>query len=202
MKFIDLTASILLIITPDFTEVPNLEKLVLKRCINFHKFHPSIRILKKLIHLNLKGCKRLNPPPSCMFESECLVALELSNCSKLKKSPIFVGNMEFLQEPFLCRTAIVELLSNFPQNLRIVKGLDLENLDLSYTAIEELPSSIVHLRQLTSLTLRYCINLVRLSSTICSLKLLNSLDLFGCLKFENLPENIGNMEVLEVLNLC
>ena len=126
-----------MIITPDFTEVPNLEKLVLKRCINLHKFHPSIKILKKLIHLNLKGCKKINPP-SCMFESECLVALELSNCSKLKKSPIFVGNMEFLQKPFLNRTAVMELIRNFPQNLWIVKGL--ENLDLSYTAIEELPS--------------------------------------------------------------
>ena len=73
-----------------------------------------------------------------MFESECLVALELSNCSKLKKSPIFVGNMEFLQKPFLNRTAVMELIRNFPQNLWIVKGL--ENLDLSYTAIEELPS--------------------------------------------------------------
>ncbi|KAK9988861.1 hypothetical protein SO802_029100 [Lithocarpus litseifolius] len=198
LKFIDLTASLYLITTPDFTEVPNLEKLVLERCINLHKFHPSIRILKKLIHLNLKGCKRLNPP-SCMFESECLVALELSNCSKLKKSPIFVGNMEFLEEPFLDRTAVGELLRNFPQNLRIVEGL--VNLDLSYTAIEELPSSIVHLRELTSLTLRYCINLVCLSSTICGLKLLNSLDLFGCLKLDNLPEEIGNMQRLELLNL-
>ncbi|XP_050263224.1 TMV resistance protein N-like isoform X2 [Quercus robur] len=198
LKFIDLTASSYLIITPDFTEVPNLEKLVLERCINLHKFHPSISILKKLIHLNLKGCERLNPP-SCTFESECLVALELSNCSNLKKSPIFVGNMEFLQKPFLDRTAVVELIRNFPQNLRIVNGL--ENLDLSYTAIEELPSSIVHLRELTSLTLRYCINLVHLSSTICSLKLLNSLDLFGCLKLDNLPEEIGNMQLLELLNL-
>nr|POF24295.1 tmv resistance protein n [Quercus suber] len=199
LKFIDLTASLFLIITPDFTEVPNLEKLVLERCVNLHKFHPSIGILKKLIHLNLKGCERLNPP-SCMFGSECLVALEPSNCSKLKKNPIFVGNMEFLQEPFLDRTAVVELIRNFPQNLWIVEGL--EKLDLSYTAIEELPSSIEQLTKLTSLTLRYCINLVCLPRTICSLKLLNSLDLFGCIKFENLPENIGNMEGLELFNLC
>ena len=194
-----MTASLFLIITPDFTEVPNLEKLVLERCVNLHKFHPSIGILKKLIHLNLKGCERLNPP-SCMFGSKCLVALEPSNCSKLKKNPIFVGNKEFLQEPFLDRTAVVELIRNFPQNLWMVEGL--EKLDLSYTAIEELPSSIEQLTKLTSLTLRYCINLVCLPRAICSLKLLNSLDLFGCLKFENLPENIGNMEGLELFNLC
>ncbi|XP_030926110.1 disease resistance-like protein CSA1 [Quercus lobata] len=75
-------------------------------------------------------------------------------------------------------------------------------LDLSKTAIEEMPSSIGCLINLTALTLRYCINLVHLPSTICSLKLLKSLDLFGCLKFDNLPENIGNMEGLELLNLC
>ena len=75
-------------------------------------------------------------------------------------------------------------------------------LNLSRTAIEELPSSIERLTNLTKLTLRYCINLVRLPSTICSLKLLNSLDLFRCLNFNNLPENIGNIIGLEVLNLC
>ncbi|XP_065638910.1 disease resistance protein RPV1-like [Quercus suber] len=126
--------------------------------------------------------------------------LELSNCSKCKENPKFVVNNEFLQEIFLDRTAIVELIKNFPENLWIVKGLEI--LDLSKADIEELPSSIERLTNLTSLTLRYCVNLVRLPDTICSLKLLNSIDLFGCLKFGNLPTNIGNVKGLELLNLC
>ena len=199
MKFIDLTDSSDLIVTPNFTGVPNLEKLVLVRCTNLRKFHPSIRILKKLIHLNLQDCERLIRLPR-KFGMQSPVTLELSNCSNRKENPKFVVNKEFLQEILLDHTAIVELIKNLPKNLWIVKGLEV--LDLSKADIEELPSSIERLTNLTSLTLRYCMNLVRLPNTICGLKLLNSIDLFGCLKFGNLPKNIGNVKGLELLNLC
>ncbi|XP_030926106.1 disease resistance-like protein DSC1 [Quercus lobata] len=199
LKFIDLTDSSDLIITPNFTGVPNLEKLVLVRCTNLRKIDPSIGILKKLIHLNLQDCERLIRLPS-KFGMEPLVTLEISNCSKLKTIPKFVANPKFLQELSLDRTTIVELIKNLPENLWIIKGLEI--LDLSKVDIEELPSSIERLTDLTSLTLRYCENLVSLPNTICSLKLLKSLDLFGCLKFRNLPKNIGNVKSLELLNLC
>ncbi|XP_050242466.1 disease resistance protein RPV1-like [Quercus robur] len=199
LKFIDLIDSSELIVTPNFTGVPNLEKLVLVRCTNLCKFHPSIRILKKLIHLNLEDCKRLIRIPR-KFGMESPVTLELSNCSKCKENPKFVVNKEFLREILLDRTAVVELIKNLPENLWIGKGLEV--LDLSKADIEELPSSIERLTNLTSLTLRYCMNLVRFPNTICGLKLLNSIDLFGCLKFGNLPKNIGNVKGLELLNLC
>ena len=63
-------------------------------------------------------------------------------------------------------------------------------LDLSKTAIEELPSLIERLTNLTLLTLKFCINLVCLPSTSCSLNLLKYLDLCGCSNFDNLPENL------------
>ncbi|XP_050245519.1 disease resistance protein RUN1-like [Quercus robur] len=53
LKYINLTYSWDLITTPDFTGVPNLEKLILESCGNLCKLHPSIGILKKLIFLNL-----------------------------------------------------------------------------------------------------------------------------------------------------
>nr|XP_023889975.1 TMV resistance protein N-like [Quercus suber] len=199
LKFIDLTDSLDMFITPDFTRVPNLEKLVLVRCTNLREFHPSIRILKKLIYLNLQDCERLIRLPS-KLGMESLVTLEISNCPKLKTIPKFVANPKFLQELSLDRTAIVDLIKNLPENLWIIKGLEI--LDLSKANIEELPSSIERLTDLTSLTLRYCENLVSLPNTICNLKLLKSLDLFGCLKFCNLPKNIGNVKGLELLNLC
>ncbi|KAF3953653.1 hypothetical protein CMV_020924 [Castanea mollissima] len=89
LKFIDLTDSSDLIVTPNFTGVPNLEKLVLVRCTNLRKFHPSIRILEKLIHLNLQDCERLIRLPR-KFGMESPVTLELSNCSKCKENPKFV----------------------------------------------------------------------------------------------------------------
>ncbi|KAL0009633.1 hypothetical protein SO802_011135 [Lithocarpus litseifolius] len=195
LKFIDLTDSLDLFITPDFTGVPNLEKLVLERCTNLRKFHPSIGILKKLIYLNLQDCERLIRLPS-KFGMESLVTLEISNCRKLKTIPKFVANPRFLQELSLDHTAIVDLIKNLPENLWIIKGLEI--LDLSKADIEELPSSIEHLTDLSSLTLRYCENLVSLPNTICNLKLLKSLDLFGCLKFHNLPKNIGNVKASHV----
>ena len=88
---------------------------------------------------------------------------------------------------------------NLPENPWIIEGLGM--LDLSKTAIEEMPS-FGCLTNLTALTLRFCINLMRLPSTICSLKLLNSLDLYGCIKFNNLRVNIGNMKGLKLLDLC
>ena len=199
MTFIDLTDSSDLIITPNFIGVPNLEKLVLVRCTNLRKFHPSIRILKNLIHLNLQDCERLIRLPR-KFGIESPMTLELSNCSKRKENPKFVVNKEFLREILLDCTTVVELIKNSPENLWIVKGLEV--LDLSKADIEELTSPIERLTKLTSLTLRYCRNLVCLPNTIFGLKLLNSTDLFGCLKFGNLPKNIGNVKGLELLNLC
>ena len=86
-----------------------------------------------------------------------------------------------------------------PDNLWMIEHL--WELDLSKTAIEELPSLIERLTNLTLLTLRYCINLVCLPSTICSLNLLKYLDLCGCSNFDNLPENLGNLKGLEKLHL-
>ena len=111
MKFIDLIDSSDLIITPNFTGVLNLEKLVLVRCINLREIDPSIGILKKLIHLNLQDWKRLIRLPS-KFGMEPLVTLEISNCSKVKAIPKFVANPKFLQELSLDRTVVVELIKN------------------------------------------------------------------------------------------
>ena len=156
-----------LIITPNFTGVPNLEKLVLERCKNLQELDASIGVLKKLILLNLRQCEKLHCLPD-EFEMESLVILELSGCLNVKKIPKFVGNMEYLQ-----------------------------HLSLKCTAITELPSSVECLVGLTSLTLIACKNLERLPSTIFSLTLLTELDLSRCPKFDNLPEELRNAKSLD-----
>uniref|UniRef100_A0A2N9G555 ADP-ribosyl cyclase/cyclic ADP-ribose hydrolase n=1 Tax=Fagus sylvatica TaxID=28930 RepID=A0A2N9G555_FAGSY len=171
LKFIELKNSQQLIETPDFTQIPSIEKLVLEGCINLHTVHPSIGVLKKLTLLNLKGCKNLINLPS-KFEMESLETLILTGCSKIKQIPEFGGNME-----------------------RVSK------LYVGDTSISHLPSSIGNLTSLASLDLRDCKNLVSLPSTTFDLKLLKDVDISGCSKLERLPENLGNAESIKVLDL-
>ena len=160
-----------LIISPNFTGVPNLEKLVLARCSNLRQLHPSIGNLKKLILLDLKQCKELSCLPN-KFEMESLEILNLSYCSKVKKVPEFVGDMKRLQK-----------------------------LLLECTAITELPLFVECLIGLNILILRGCKNLKCLPNTICSLKNLRILNLLGCSKIVNLPKDLGKMKSLSSLRL-
>ena len=231
-----------LIIAPNFNGVPNLEELVLARCSNLRKLHPSIGKLKKLKLLDLQKCSKLTSLPD-KFEMESLVTLNLTYCLKVKKIPEFVGNMKLLQELLLVGTAIIELPSSvecltglnililwgcknlvcLPNTICSLKSLEtiilfggskfdklpedlgnitsLKKLDLSETAIKELPSSIEFLIGLTSLYLEGCKNFVLLPNTICSLKSLETIALCGCSKFDKLPENLGNITSLKHLSL-
>ncbi|TXG72558.1 hypothetical protein EZV62_001137 [Acer yangbiense] len=75
----------------------------------------------------------------------------------------------------------------------------LKILNLSGTAIKELPHSIAHLKDLRELHLRECKNLEILPSSICTLTSLGYLDLRDCSKLEILPENLGNLYCLKDL---
>nr|XP_023896871.1 disease resistance protein TAO1-like [Quercus suber] len=223
LRYINMDGSSDLIISPNFNGVQNLEELVLARCSNLRKLHPSIGKLKKLKLLDLKECQELTSLPD-KFEMESLVTLNLTHCLKVKKIPEFVGNMELLQELLLEGTTIIELPSSCLPNticsLTSLNNLDLfgcskfdklqedlgnivslKKLCLSETAIKELPSSFEFLIGLTSLDLTYCKNFVLLSSTICSLKSLDEIILSRCSKFDKLPKDLGNIISLKKLNL-
>ena len=171
LKFIKLNNSLDLISTPDFTEVPNLEKLVFNGCIKLREVHPSIMVHRRLTLLDLENCKSLRCLPS-KFEMESLEILILSGCAKIKRIPEFMGNMKRLSK-----------------------------LHLNATTITKLPSSLEHLTNLASLHLRDCKNLVCLPSIICSFKSLKDINLTGCLKLDNLLENLWNVESLEELDV-
>ena len=171
MKFIKLNHSQNLIITPDITGVPNLEKLIVEGCTSLREVHSSIGVHKRLILLNLKGCKSLCNLP-CKFEMDSLNILIFSGCSKIKNIPTFAGNMKCLSKLY-------------------VDG----------TAITKLPMSIEHLTSLKSLSVRDCKNLVYIPSIICNFKLLKDLDISGCLRLEKLPENLRNAKGLEELDV-
>ncbi|KAM5575897.1 hypothetical protein ABKV19_014706 [Rosa sericea] len=168
---IDLSGSQYLMSTPDFTEVPDLEKLVLQDCASLVEIHPSLGFLKKLIYLNMRNCKSIESiPPFTALQS--LQKLRLSFCSGLKKFPEIEGNMKRLLE-----------------------------LYLDGTGIEELPPSIERLTGVTMLNLTGCKNLLHLPNTIGCLTSLKSLYLTGCSKIDKIPENLNGMKLLEFVAL-
>ncbi|KAK4580869.1 hypothetical protein RGQ29_024497, partial [Quercus rubra] len=194
LKIIDLSYSSL-IISPDFTGVPNLEKLTLSNCSNLCELHPTICSLKFLKNLDISGCSKIDNLPEILGNVKALLELNLSGTA-IKVLPSSFGGLIGLTSLILtdCKNLVclpssicslkcldgldLSGCSNFdklPKNLGYVKSL--MKLNLSGTAIKVLPSSIGGLIGLTSLILTDCKNLVCLPSSICSLKCLDGLDL-------------------------
>ena len=78
----------------------------------------------------------------------------------------------------------------------------LRELNLSGTAIMEVPPSIKHLNGLEDLDLGNCKNLVSLPESICSLRSLKTLKLDGCLKLQKVPKDLGHLQCLQKLTLA
>ena len=156
---------------PDLSGAPNLKQLILQRCTRLYEIHASLGDLKRLVRLDLNGCKCLKSLPH-KINLEALEFFNLSGCSKLKKFPAIVENMPRLSK-----------------------------LYLSETAIKDLSLLVIHSTGLIELDLRYCKNLSTLPIAICSLMSLKTLNLSGCSKLDELPENFGKIEGLEKLDL-
>ncbi|KAB2596456.1 TMV resistance protein N-like [Pyrus ussuriensis x Pyrus communis] len=193
LKFINLSYCQYLKETPDFTNVPNLERLILRSCIRLVEVHPSISTLTNLVLLNLKKCKKLKILPSTI-RMKSLKTFNLSSCRSLEM---------------------------FPEILEVIEGLEV--LDLSRSRIEELSSSINNLTGLSHLDLNFCGELKCLPSIICmkSLKTIDlsfclSLEMFSDIsegmnkleelnlsfsKIKELPPSIYNLTGLSHLNL-
>ncbi|XP_062003591.1 uncharacterized protein LOC133721072 isoform X2 [Rosa rugosa] len=173
LLLMDLSNCQYLATTPDFSKVPNLERLILEGCTELSIVHPTIGDLQQLFFLNLKGCASLESLPHSI-RLRSLRIFFLSGCSKLEHFPEIVGNMDALSE-----------------------------LYLDGTAIRELPLSIQHLEGLVLLNLSGCRNLPSLPSVLCShLTSLKFLYLSLCSSMEKLPENIGYLKHLEELDAC
>ncbi|PRQ33685.1 putative winged helix-turn-helix DNA-binding domain, leucine-rich repeat domain, L [Rosa chinensis] len=152
LKSIDLKDSASLIETPDFTGVPNLERLTLEGCTKLSKVHPSISNLRRLRLLNMKNCKSLRIT-SWDISLESLEIFNLSGCARLKRFPEIVGENLFRWECYRGITSCSNLIE-IPENIGNVECL--EELDISRTAIRQMPSSIVYLKNLKELSWSRC----------------------------------------------
>ena len=169
--------------------------LDLAGCTKIEKLPENLGNVEGLKKLDLSGTD-IKELPSSIERLTNLTKLTLSNCKNLVCLPNAIWSLKLGHSLDLSRCSKFE---NLLENLGNVEGL--EKLDLTGTAIKELPSSIGCLTNLTVLTLKDCKNLVRLLDVIWSLKLGNSLDLSGCSKFDNLLENLRNVKGLEKIDL-
>ncbi|KAG5087699.1 hypothetical protein JHK86_000311 [Glycine max] len=134
-----------------------LEELSLHSCARLETIPGSIGNLSKLCELGLTNCESLETFPSSIFKLK-LTELDLRGCSKLRTFP-----------------EILEPAQTFA------------HVNLTGTAIKELPFSFAHLVQLQTLRLNMCTDLESLPNSIFKLKL-TKLDLRGCSKLRTFPE--------------
>ncbi|KAK2361931.1 TMV resistance protein N [Trifolium repens] len=167
LKYLNLKFSKNLKRVPDFSGVPNLEKLILKGCTSLTEVHPSLVHHNKVVLVNLEDCISLEALPE-KLEMNSMKELILSGCCEFKFLPEFGESMENLSMLALQGTAIRKLPSSLGRlvgltdlNLKDCKNCIkeikcLEELLANDTAIDELPSSISYLDNLKSLSFAGC----------------------------------------------
>ncbi|RHN59075.1 putative leucine-rich repeat domain, L domain-containing protein [Medicago truncatula] len=106
LKILNLSHSPDLTETPDFTYLPNLEKLVLKNCPSLSTVSHSIGSLHKILLINLTDCTGLRKLPRSNYKLKSLETLILSGCSMIEKLEEDLEQMESLITLIADKTAI------------------------------------------------------------------------------------------------
>ncbi|XP_048437603.1 disease resistance protein RPV1 isoform X6 [Pyrus x bretschneideri] len=192
LKFINLRYCEYLKETPDFTKVPNLERLICASCISLVEVHPSILTLTNLVLLDLSGCNKLTILAS-NIRMQSLETLDLSRCSSLEMFPEILEVMEELQELNLSQSKIKELPSSI-NNLTRLRYLKLKDCK----ELKSLPS--IRMKSLKTLDLSGCSSLEMFPEILEVMEELPELDLSGS-KIKELPSSINNLTGLRYLNL-
>ena len=86
LKFLNLGYCDHLKESPDFTRIPNIERLILEACKSLSKIHHSVVQLKNLKYFSVANCKNLQEIPDLPTNLEILKADE---CIALEKMPNF-----------------------------------------------------------------------------------------------------------------
>ncbi|XP_045827454.1 disease resistance protein Roq1-like isoform X1 [Trifolium pratense] len=109
LKNLNLSHSLDLAETPNFSYLPNLEKLVLKDCPSLSTVSHSIGSLHKLLMLNLTDCTGLQTLPRSIYKLKSLETLILSGCSKIDKLEEDLEQMESLITLIADKTGITKV---------------------------------------------------------------------------------------------
>ncbi|KAL4622191.1 hypothetical protein ACB092_06G279900 [Castanea dentata] len=198
--------------TPDFSRLPNLEKLILKDCTSLFELHQSIGDLHYLVLVNLKGCKNLKSLPRSFYKLKSLETVILSDCSKIDDLADDLGEMECLTTLQIDNTAIRTVPSTI-NRLKNLKYLNLNGCKRSqpeslWISPSKIPKSVnilldsVHgLSSLKELCLSDCdLSDDTIPKGLESLCALLALDLQSN-RFHALPSSLSGLSRLRRLNL-
>ncbi|CAK7323552.1 unnamed protein product [Dovyalis caffra] len=148
LRWFDLTGCSNLSKFPNFPR--NVEVLKLDET-GIEEVPSSIMFLTRLTSLSMNGCKKLLRISDNISKLKSLGSLGLRDCTKLECFPEILEPMYLIKYLSLmnCRN-----LKTLPDSICNLKNL--EYLSLEETAIDELPSSVIHLSRLKSLRLLNC----------------------------------------------
>ncbi|XP_028763096.1 disease resistance protein RPP2B-like [Neltuma alba] len=133
LKILNLSHSPHLKQTPDFSKLPNLEKLILKDCPSLSMLHDSIGHLHKLFLLDLEDCVGLHSLPRNIYRLKCLKTLILYGCLNIEKLEEDIEQMESLT------TLIAPTIKQVPYSLVRLKSI----LNLSVYGHEGLARCVI-----------------------------------------------------------
>ncbi|KAH0710703.1 hypothetical protein KY284_012130 [Solanum tuberosum] len=205
LKHLDLRDSCELTKTPNFGDIPNLEKLHLEGCVNLEEVHPSLGHCRMLTYLSLYECHKLKKLPKfvCMKSLETLNLrectsglreLHLDDCEILESIPDTIRNLSDLS------ISGCNKLATLPNSL--FESQKLEYLEIHRcSGLVELPSSLGVQKNLGSFEIYRCENLKKLPSFIQMESLLQQLVIANSPKLDTFPEIKGDMHCLEELTL-
>ncbi|KAL8240035.1 hypothetical protein R6Q59_013390 [Mikania micrantha] len=214
LKLMKLKHCLRLTSTPNFTEMRNLEELILEGCRNLVKVDPSIGMLRRLVLLNMKNCTRLRAFPS-KVEMDSLQILNLSGCLKGNKLLKVFSTVNTLVELHVDQTAITTLPCLFYTltNLQVLSLGRYQRFESRWTSVFwhaymqrkfQQPQSftlpqLANLHFLRRLNVSNC-NISEVSSEIGRLSCLEALNLRGN-DFTCLPASLSQLSQLQVIIL-
>ncbi|KAM5562864.1 hypothetical protein ABKV19_017845 [Rosa sericea] len=188
LKILNLSHSHDLTETPDFSSIPNLERLNLRDCVSLIDVHESIGSLERLVYLNVEDCISIRKLPKNI--SLLLEVLIISGCSSLDEFPVDVRKMESLKVFQADGVPIHQLLVTTTREV-----------ELCSSPIQELSWASYLPRNLVYLSLRNC-NLLDddFPRDVANLLSLQKLDLSGN-PISRLPDCIRGVTGLRDLSL-
>ncbi|MFQ6667213.1 hypothetical protein Gotur_033312 [Gossypium turneri] len=196
LKYLRLNKCKNLVCLPDsFYKLKSLKRFYLKGCSRLEIFPEIMDTMERLNELDLSGTA-LKELPSPIGNRIGLKHLNMNNCKNLVCLPDSFYKWKSLKRFYLKGCSRLEI---FPKIMDTMERLN--ELDLSETALKELPSPIDNLIGLQYLSLNKCKNLVCLPDSFYKLKSLQIFCLEGCSRLETFPEVMDTMKMLSYLDL-